>query len=115
MADFKMEPTVIYYNQFGVIRDPNHEFILWGNKNPGEHNSCYSDRLYQLNPLRFNELCLKHFGDEGQYFDSREIAAIQSFLCDFIGFPVELVRIVQHTNKSNGYPYWRFDYKEIEQ
>ena len=62
----KMNPSYILYDPQKMINVQKHEFILWGNKHVSGHNSCYSDRLYQLNPLRFNELCLKHFGNEGQ-------------------------------------------------
>lgn len=84
------------------------------------HNSIkaeetvYSDRLFTWNSTKYNKLCLKHFGDKGQFFDSRDPKTIENFLCDYLGKEILLVSIEEYENASNGYPYWRFNFKTVE-
>jgi hypothetical protein len=72
--------------------------------------TVYSDRLWQWNPKKHDELCQKHFGNQGQYWGNRTPEAIQSFLSEYEGKDISLCRAEELTNTSNGYPYWRFDY-----
>lgn len=73
--------------------------------------SVYSDRLFQWDPDKYDSLCVKHFGDEGQYFNNREPDAIQEFLREYTGREtLELIAIEEGANVSNGYPYWVFHY-----
>ena len=58
---------------------------------------------------KYNELCQKYFGNQGQYWSGREPKIIQEFLSEWIGYEIILCKIWQYTNQSNGYPYWRFD------
>jgi hypothetical protein len=58
---------------------------------------------------KHNELCRKHFGNEGQYWHDRPTDKIQAFLSDWVGKPVILIALIQYCNVSNGYPHWRFD------
>jgi hypothetical protein len=73
--------------------------------------TVYSDRLYSWNPKKHDELCKKHFGNQGQSWSNREPGKIQDFLSDYEGKNVILCRIEYLDNISNGNPYWRFDYK----
>ena len=76
-------------------------------------DTIYSDRLYQWDSSKYNQLCKKHFGNEGQSFFGRETSKIQDFLSEYLGKNIEICRIEQLENQSNGYPYWRFDFKYI--
>lgn len=72
-------------------------------------HAAYSDRLFQHDYKKYNKLCKKHFGNEGQYWDDRSEKKIQAFLRDFYGKPkLELVGIMNGCNASNGFPYWVF-------
>lgn len=74
--------------------------------------TVYSDRLFQWDHKKYDELCLKHWDNRGQYFDCRTGEEIEAFLRDYIGEQkLILCRIEQHENKSTGYPLWRFDYR----
>lgn len=90
-------------------------FVLWGFKKPQNARTAYSDRLWQQDPKKHDELCLKHFGDVSQYWADRDVNKIQAFLSDFFGKPVELLRIMQYCNQSSGYPYWRFEWKNLNE
>lgn len=83
-------------------------YVIWqaeGDANGG----CYSDRLLEWDWDKHNELCRKHFGDDGQRWDNREPEKIEAFLRDFHGIPdLKLIRIMQGANQSSGYPYWYF-------
>lgn len=75
------------------------------------NSSVYSDRLYQWDSEKFNKLCLKHFGDQGQCFYDREVTKIEAFLREYNNKPeLQLVSIEQGCHVSNGYPFWVFHY-----
>lgn len=78
----------------------------------GETDTVYSDRLLQWDYEKHNSLCKKYFGNEGQYWSGRDPKTIEKFLQDYLEKPnLVLCKIEQLENQSNGYPYWRFDYK----
>lgn len=78
-------------------------------------STVYSDRLWQWDPQKFNTCCQEQWGDQGQYFGGRSPKSIESFLSDYLGKPIKLVRIEQTENRSTGYPLWRFDYFERDE
>lgn len=70
--------------------------------------TVYSDRI--LHEPRYNELCKKHFGNEGQMFFDRSPKDIEAFLQDFLGYPkLKVIFIMEYCNVSSGFPLWRFD------
>lgn len=74
-------------------------------------DTVYSDRLYQWNSKKHDMLCMKHFGNTGQYWGNRDPEKIELFLRDYCNdSSIVLCRIEEHENKSNGYPLWRIDY-----
>ena len=74
-------------------------------------DTVYSDRLYQWDSKKHDELCTKHFGNTGQYWDNRKPEEIEAFLRDYCNEPkIVLCRIEQHENRATGYPLWRIDY-----
>lgn len=76
------------------------------------NNSVYSDRLLQWDWDKHNELCMKHFGDESQWWDNRNVEKIQDFLRDYLDDDsIILCEILKDKNRSNGYPIWLFQYK----
>lgn len=80
------------------------------NSNKKSNTTLYSDRLYQEDSKKHDKLSKEIFGNSGQYWGNRTISKIRLFLQKFVGDKnLELVRIVQYENQSNGYPYWRFD------
>lgn len=87
-------------------------FIVWrGGENKEANITQYSDRLYQSDYKKYNELSKKHFGNEGQNFSDREPKKIEAFLRDWCDAPkLKLVFIMEYCNASNGYPLWRFDF-----
>ena len=91
-------------------------FLIYFNKDAKQpaKGTCYTDRFYQQNIQRHNELCKKHFGNEGQHWNDREPEKIQAFLCDWIGKEVTLIANIQYCNVRSGYPVWRLDYREKE-
>lgn len=69
----------------------------------------YSDRLFQWDSAKYNKLCLKHFGNEGQYWDNRSYKKTQAFLRDYYNNQkLKLIGIMTGCNVSNGFPYWIF-------
>jgi hypothetical protein len=87
-------------------------FVLWG-KNSQFINACvYSDRIYEWDYKKHNELCMRHFGNEGQYWENRDHQKIEDFLKDWTGKNVRLLMIMQHCNQATGYPCWSFHYIE---
>lgn len=76
-------------------------------------DTVYSDRLYQWDYKKHNDLCQKHFGNQGQYWGSRRPEQIEAFLRDYIDDQtIVLCRIEKHENRATDYPVWRFDFKK---
>lgn len=78
----------------------------------GESNgTIYTDRLLQWDFEKHDKLCVKHFGNTGQYWDNREPEKIEAFLrdwCDDRG--LMLIQVTEYCNQATGYPTWRLDY-----
>jgi hypothetical protein len=91
-------------------------FLIWSAKDSkkvdrSKIHSSYSDRLFSQNMDKFNQACMNHFGDTGQYFDRRSPKKIEAFLAEFHGVKnLTLLRIEQHCNQATGFPLWRFEY-----
>jgi len=88
-------------------------FVLWRGLPQKEMNhTLYSDRLKQHHHEKWDELCKKHFGNSGDYFDNRTPTAIEAFIRELLDKPnYQLGLIMEYCNVSNGYPVWRFDIK----
>lgn len=103
------------YNTLIVIKDGEEIEInlpIFDN-NIKATDTVYSDRLHQWDYKKHNELCKKHFGNQGQYWNNRSPEKIQDFLRDYTDNPnLILCKIEEHENKATGYPLWRFDYKK---
>ena len=73
----------------------------------------YSDRLFQFDPDKYNELCKKHFNNESQAWDRRDVKSIESFLRDYHDDQkLELVGVMHGCNVGNGFPYWMFMFND---
>ena len=73
-------------------------------------DTIYTDRLYQWDYAKHDELCKKHFGNVSQYWDTRSPKKIEAFLSDWTGKKVVLIANIQYVNLSSGYPVWRLDF-----
>lgn len=76
-------------------------------------NTVWSDRLFQWDYEKYNKLCTKHFGNESQYWYDRNPELVESFLSDYVGYEIKLVRITESCNVSSGFPVWSFDFKRV--
>jgi len=87
-------------------------FVQWrGGKNNEATSTIYSDRLLQWDFAKHDELCQKHFGNKGQYWNNREPEKIEAFLRDWVDDQnLKLILVMEYCNVSNGYPCWRFDF-----
>lgn len=84
-------------------------FYIW-KSNTKPNNTYYTDHLYSWDYKKHNELCKKHFGDEGQRWNRRNPLKIQEFLREYTGNQeLILCRVIEYCNVSNGYPLWRLD------
>lgn len=85
-------------------------FTMW--RGQGEPDGgVYTDRLLQWDYEKHNRLCLKHFGNQGQYWADRDTDAIQAFLRDYLDAPeLVLCEVQEQCNQSTGYPVWYFAY-----
>lgn len=91
------------------------EFTVWSSDDfyKVKSSKVYSDRLMQWDYDKFNNSCMKAFGDTGQMFYSRNPEAIEEFLKEYMGKEIKLTGIVEGCNRGNGYPYWAFYYYEV--
>jgi hypothetical protein len=80
--------------------------------NKESNGTIYSDRLLQWDFAKHDRLCMKHFGNKGQYWDNRDPKLIEAFLRDWCKDPgLRLILVMEYCNQASGYPCWRFDYK----
>lgn len=91
---------------------PYSPYVMYRNGGNEEIKTCvYSDRLFQWDSKKYNELCEKHFGNTGQHFSSRSPDTIEKFLKDYMDDQsLKLIVIQEGANMSSGYPYWVFHY-----
>lgn len=77
----------------------------------GNTGNVYSDRLYEQDCNKYNQVCRDVFGDEGQYFDNRSDKKIEKFLRKYLEVPdLVLTHVHKECNVGNGYPTWSFKY-----
>lgn len=87
-------------------------YVIWGRKT-NNSGSVYSDRLYQWDSQKYNELCRLIWNNESQYFDQRNPSDIQTFLRRYNdNEQIVLTMIMKCCNVSSGYPIWIFFYRE---
>lgn len=87
---------------------------IWKNNKIKSDTTVYSDRLYRMDYEKYNRLCKVIWGNESQYFYDRKPEDIEKFLCLYFNKDIKLQRIKEECNSSNGFPYWRFDFKQFE-
>jgi hypothetical protein len=78
---------------------------------PEGTESVYTDRLWQWDHEKHDALCLKHFGNEGQYWNDRDPGKVSAFLSDYLGKPVALAAVWQYNHASSGFPIWLLFYR----
>ena len=75
-------------------------------------STIYSDRILQWDYKKARKLMAKHFGESGDYWNNREPKKIEKFLREYCkDKTIEIVYIMEHCNRSSGYPLWSFHYK----
>lgn len=89
------------------------DFVQWrGGENKEANGTVYTDRLLQWDYGKHNELCKKHFGNEGQNWGQRQPEQIEAFLRDWNdNQDLKLILVMECCNQSSGYPLWRLDYQ----
>ncbi len=115
-----MIEEVIYFDGNGVMI--GYDFarydggiIQYGfGNNEKASESVYSDRLYGWDSKKYNETCQKIWGNQGQaFYSDRHPEDVEKFLRIMLDNEnLTLVRILRYENTSNGFPYWRFDFKK---
>lgn len=87
--------------------------LIWGDEHAESSGSVYTDRLLQWDFDKHDELCKKHFGNKGQYWNDRDPKLIEAFMRDWTDNQnLTLVFVTEFCNQSNGYPCWLLGYKE---
>lgn len=98
-----------------INKDPSPKIFRIPPFSSGEFGdeTIYSDRIWQQDSKKHDELCEKHFGDQAQYWCNRDPEKIEVFLSDFFGRKIKLCQIEEMVNASTGHPYWKFDFKYV--
>lgn len=111
------------YISYGVSVDPSirtkqsHPYnygpiTLYSNAAVEPNGTVYTDRLLQWDFSKYNALCERHFGDQGQVWERRSPKQIAAFLRDWYEDPeLQLVAVIEYCNQASGYPTWRLDYR----
>ena len=104
----------MYTNETGDVMFRHTPAILWKGRSLDNSKTVYSDRLFEWDSEKFR-LCMDSvFNNTGQLFYDKKMADVEKFLSLYFDKDVELVAMQECENTFNGYPYWRFDYKEKE-
>lgn len=87
--------------------------VTWSNGQSANSHS-HSDRLWEANIDKYQEVSMKLFGDHSQlWWDSRTPAQIEMFLREYWDNPeIVLCEIQKMYNRSNGGPVWGFSYRK---
>jgi len=102
------------YDHYIVWQHPkmSREEAVKPSDDPALLGSAYSDRLFQENPRRFNELCQKHFEDTRQDWKHQPPEHTEAFLREHTGDPeLVLTMVIGCCNKSSGHPLTAFIWK----
>jgi len=87
-------------------------YVIWGKKDKKAH-AVYTDRLLEWDWGKHDRLCMKHFGNKGQYWENRDPKDIQAWLRDYNdNQKLILTMVMQCCNVSSGYPIWVLFYKD---
>lgn len=88
------------------------EYVEWKGNYKKHDSAVYSDRLYQWDTAKY-KICYKEiFEKEGQLFNGKNPYGIEKFLSLYFEKEVILTAIMRGCNKSSGFPYWIFFYRE---
>lgn len=71
-----------------------------------------TDRLMDWDFDKYNECCMKVWGNTGQCFDRRSLTEIEDFLSLYFDSEVVIYGMIMNKNAFNGYPYWTIYYSE---
>jgi hypothetical protein len=94
------------------------EFVVWQSRKDEaidkmeNIHTVWSDHLYRFaneRGLDYNGACREVWGNERQDFFNRQPKDIEKFLrIYFQKDDIEILKISEGCNASNGYPYWKF-------
>ena len=90
----------------------NYDPVMVWNRGEVSESSVYTDRLFMWDHEKHDRLCKKHFGDEGQFWNTRTPEQIEGFLQDYLGAPgLVLCEIQEQCKASTGCPTWYLGYR----
>lgn len=89
------------------------DYVEWKGNYRQFDSAVYSDHLYQWDTEKYKKCYEKAFKNNGQRFDSRNVSGIRDFLSMYFEKEIELTAIMQGCNRSSGFPYWIFFYREL--
>jgi len=91
-------------------------YVNWQHSEMHEdaNGGFYTDRAFTWDHKKYNELCRKHFGNEGQYWMERAEDSpekVEAWVRDYTGDQtLILTKVIESCNPSNGYPVWYLGY-----
>ena len=85
-------------------------FYIWRDGNLDGCSADYHDRMMGWDCDKFKTACI-----EGKRFSQYTKADCSKFLSTYFGQKTIAAALVEGCNASNGYPYWVFYYKLVEE
>lgn len=109
-----IDPNTYQHNERTPMNSPYSydPFLVWECGYDKRDSTLYSDRLHSQDYNNYNSCCEKVWNNSGQNFSSRKYSEIEEFLSLYLKTPIQLTRIIEACNISNGYPYWVFNYRK---
>lgn len=88
-------------------------FVVWTANAPPENSSVYTDRLRSQRPDEYKALAKELFPNLGDYWSEYPPIGVQAFLRRLLDCQeLEVCRLIEHCNWSNGYPCWQILYHD---
>ena len=89
--------------------------VLW-KSDDCQKTDCfvYSDRMMSWDWDKFHDSMKQVWKQHGHYFDGDDPKDVEKFMSLYQGHPVKLTAIMKGCNVSNGYPYFIFGFREVQ-
>jgi len=114
-------------NYGNEVEKPKHSYpynyspyVNWQHNKLAESSNggFYTDRAFTWDHEKYNDLCQKHFGNHGQYWNERAEQTpelVEAWVRDYVGDQtLILTKVIEYCNPSNGYPVWYLGYYKEE-
>lgn len=111
------EPDIQYSNPVKTKWDYPYSYdpiLIYKSSNFKQDKSFYSDRLVLWDKKENLDILKKKYHLNDYCWSNQPVEVLNNFISDFFEQKIEINRIIEMCNVSNGYPYWLINYSVIK-